>query len=92
MLNTEQLEKVTESAKRLVRLEKITKRENDDGALIFDGDEGVEVLVTRELAILWRRSLAGWLWLRAPRLMEVVDRLTAFRRKETVDDEQGFLD
>lgn len=92
MLNTEQLERVTDSAKRLVRLEEVSQRTNDQGEAIFDGDEGIEILVTRELAILWRRSLAGWLWLRAPRLMEVVDRLTAFRRKEAADDDQGFLD
>lgn len=92
MLNTEQLERVTDSAKRLVRLEEVSQRTNDQGEAIFDGDEGIEILVTRELAILWRRSLAGWLWLRAPRLMELVDRLTAFRRKEAGDDEQGFLD
>lgn len=65
-----------ESADRLYRLRKMYQ----------EGDPPPRVLVRRELRILWRRALWAWLWIKFPRLVEGLERIS--RSVRSAEEEQ----
>ena len=71
----ERVDQTGESAHRLVRLAAL-----DEGMTAE-----VELLVKREMSILWRRSLGTWLRMKWPLVMAVIDSITGALKRGPSD-------